>query len=169
MKFMQDADLALENNIENDNDSRIYEVGYLLASTIPEEKVVEHYVGLRDLIVSLGVITISEEMTRMIPLAYTIEKVVQNVRSKYDNAYFGWNKFEMSPEKVLELKKKLDLNPNIVRFLLIKTVRESTVAAKRFVNRDGIRRKIPTAGENEVIAPINKEEIDKEIDAMVAV
>jgi len=158
-----------ENNIENSTDSRIYEVGYLLAPTIPEEKVADHYVGLKDLISSLGGNTIADEIPRMIPLAYTIQKVVQNVRSKYDTAYFGWNKFEMDPEKVLELKKKLDLDANFVRFLLIKTVRENTVAAKKFMNRDGIRRKAPTAGENEVVAPINKEEIDKEIDAMVSV
>jgi len=164
MKLMQDN----ENNIENNTDSRIYEVGYLLASTIAEEKVAEHYVALKDLVGSLGGEVIADEMPRMIPLAYTIEKVVQNVRSKYDNAYFGWVKFGMEPEKVLELKKKLDLDSNFVRFLLIKTVRESTVAAKRFVNRDAIRRKAPVAGENEVVAPINKEEVDKEIDAMVA-
>ncbi|MFA6000344.1 MAG: 30S ribosomal protein S6 [Candidatus Paceibacterota bacterium] len=165
---MQDSDLVLENNTENTADSRIYEVGYLLAPTIAEEKIAEHYTGLKDLIASLGGATIADEIPRMLPLAYTIEKVVQNVRSKYDTAYFGWNKFEMSPAQVLELKKKLDLDPNFVRFLLIKTVRENTVAAKRFMNRDGIRRKAPVAGENEVVAPINKEEVDKEIDAMVA-
>lgn len=168
MRFMQYRDLSLENNIESNTDSRIYEVGYLLAPTIAEEKVSEHYVALKDLVGSLDCETIADEMPRMISLAYTIEKIVQNVRSKYDTAYFGWVKFEMSPDKVLELKKKLDLNNDIVRFLLIKTIRENTVAAKRFVNRDAIRRKTPVVGENEVVAPINKEEIDKEIDAMVS-
>lgn len=165
---MQDSILVSENNTENNVDSRVYEVGYLLAPTVAEDKVAEHYVALKDLVHSLGGVVIADEMPRMISLAYTIEKVVQNVRSKYDTAYFSWNKFEMDPTQVLELKKKLDLDGSIVRFLLIKTIRENTVAAKRFVNRDGIRRKAPVAGENEVVAPINKEEIDKEIEAMVA-
>jgi len=74
--------------------------------------------------------------------------------------------------KSLELKKKLDLDPNMVRFLILKTVKENTVASKRFVHRDAVRRKVPTVkkeGEvSEEVAPINKEEVDKEIDAMVA-
>lgn len=165
MKSMQ----ANEIKTENDIDSRIYEVGYLLSSKIEEGEVPAQYSNLKDLIATLGGAVIADEMPRMINLAYTIVKVVQNVRNKYDTAYFGWTKFEMEPEKVIELKKKLDLDPNFVRFLLVKTVRESTAAPKRFVNRDGIRRKPTPTGENEVVAPINKEEIDKEIDAMVAV
>ena len=160
---------ANENKTENDIDSRIYEVGYLLAPKIEEGEVPAHYSNLKDLIATLGGSVIADEIPRMINLAYTIAKVVQNVRNKYDTAYFGWTKFEMEPEKVLELKKKLDLDTNIVRFLLVKTVRENTTPPKRFMNRDGIRRKPVVAGENEVVAPINKEEIDKEIDAMVAV
>jgi len=55
--------------------------------------------------------------------------------------------------------------------LIIKTVKENTIAAKRFVHKDIPRKKISPVkgGENTESAPINKEEIDKEIDAMVAV
>lgn len=151
--------------------SRVYEIGYLLVPTLSEQDMPNVYNSLKDLIVSLsGEEIISDEMPKMIPLAYTMLKVVQNVRSKFDTAYFGWVKFEMVPEKVLELKKKLDLDPNFVRLLIQKTVKENTIAAKRFIHKDS-RRKIFTAkkeGENEVVTPIDKEEIDKEIDAMVA-
>jgi len=160
----------------NDNDdvemkSRVYEVGYLLVPTLGEESMPGVYSSLKDLVVSLGGEIISDEMPKMIPLAYTMLKVVQNVRSRFDTAYFGWVKFEMSPEKVLELKKKLDLDPNFIRFLILKTVKENTIAAKRFIHKD-LRRKVPGVkkdGENETALPIDKEEIDKEIDAMVSV
>ena len=166
---MSEVNNSLKNNDENVADPRIYEVGYLLASTIAGEEVPVLYGNLKDLIASLKGEIIADEMPRMIPLAYTIQKVVQNVRNKFDTAYFGWAKFEMDPEKVSELKKKLDLDPNFVRFLITKTVRENTVAARRFVGRDSIRRRTPSAGaENETAVPINKEEVDKEIDAMVA-
>ena len=71
----------------------------------------------------------------------------------------------------MELKKKLDLSPDILRFLILKTVKENTIAARRFIGRE-IHRKVPsmhTKEENVEAVPINKEEIDKEIDAMVAV
>ena len=160
----------MDNNEDVGVDSRVYEVGYLLVPTIPEEGVPGLYSALKDLVVSLGGEIISDEMPRMISLAYTMLKVTQNIRSKFDTAYFGWVKFEITPEKVLELKKKLDLDPNFIRFLILKTVKENTIAAKRFMHKDS-RRKAPTTkkdGENEVVVPIDKEEIDKEIDAMIA-
>lgn len=161
---MEDANEDVEIN------SRIYEVGYLLLPTIPEEGIPALYGNLKDLVVSLGGEIISDEMPKMITLAYTMSKVTQNVRSKFNSAFFGWVKFEINPEKVLELKKKLDLDPNFLRFLILKTVRENTIAAKRFVHKDS-RKKIFSAkkeGENENVAPIDEKEIDKEIDAMVA-
>ena len=156
---------------EKENEGRIYEVGYLLVPTISEEELPVTYGNLKELVVSLGGDIISDDMLRMIDLAYPMYKTLQNVITKFDNAYFGWVKFSMEPEKVLELKKKLDLDLNIIRFLTMKTVKENTIAAKRFVNRDAIRRKVPMMkkdGEAEEVVPINKEEVDKEIDAMVA-
>ena len=167
MKLMSDKDLDLENNA----DSRIYEVGYLLVPTIEEGGVPAVYGDLKELISNSDGEIIADEIPRMMELAYTIGRDVQNVRSKFNTAYFGWTKFAMEPEKVLELKKKLDLDSNFLRFLVIKTVKENTVAARRFVHRDTIRRKVPGVGvaENETPVEINKEEIDKEIDAMVAI
>ncbi len=159
-----------DTNEDVEINSRIYEVGYLLLPTIPEEGIPALYGNLKDLVVSLGGEIISDEMPKMITLAYTMSKVTQNVRSKFNSAFFGWVKFEINPEKVLELKKKLDLDPNFLRFLILKTVRENTIAAKRFVHKDS-RKKIFSAkkeGENENVAPIDEKEIDKEIDAMVA-
>jgi len=74
----------------------------------------------------------------------------------------------MDAQKVLELKKRLDLDPSFVRFLILKTVRENTIATKRFVRGEGYNRKSKLKNtENETVVPINKEEIDKEIDALV--
>jgi len=78
----------------------------------------------------------------------------------------------MDSQQVLELKKKLDLNPSLIRFLIIKTVKENTIAAKRFVYRDSVHRKASIKNGEEISTEnkeINKEEIDKEIDAMVAI
>ncbi len=159
-------------NTESDgqNDSRVYELGYLLVPTIKEEAVGASYGNLKELIVTLGGEVITDEMPKQIGLAYTMEKVISNVRSKFDQAYFGWIKFNMEPSKVEEAKKKLDLNAEIIRFLIIKTVKENTIAAKRFIGRDMRRPRtvLHKTPESVEAAPINKEEIDKEIEAMVA-
>jgi ribosomal protein S6 len=165
MKFMQ----VNESEIEIDKNSRVYEFGYLLVPTVEEVNVPVLYGNLKELVSSFGGVSISDEMPKMIPLAYTMVKVVANVRSKFSTAYFGWLKFMMDSDKVLELKKKLDLDPNIIRFLILKTVKENTIASKRFVRGD-MRKKPRSAKEEsgETAVPINKEEIDKEIDALVA-
>ena len=148
--------------------SRVYEVGYLLFPTLKEEEVPAMYGNLKELIASFKGEIISDEMPRMMPLAYQMLKVVANVRNKFNSGYFGWVKFVMDGDKVVELKKRLDLDPKIIRFLILKTVKENTIAAKRFVRSDMHRKPMMKKNENEEAAPINKEEIDKEIDALIS-
>ncbi|MDP2788608.1 MAG: 30S ribosomal protein S6 [bacterium] len=167
---MSDKDLDMENGVEKDTNSRVYELGYLLMPTIAEDGVPAAYGNLKELVSSLGGEMIFDEMPKMMSLAYSMSKVISNIRQKFNTAYFGWTKFFMEPAKVLELKKQLNLDPNLIRFLIIKTVKENTLASKRFIYKDAPRRKTPTTREasGEVVTSINKEEIDKEIDALVA-
>ena len=54
----------------------------------------------------------------------------------------------------------------------VQGLKENTIAAKRFVGRDAGHKRAPNTHktvEGEEAVPINKEEIDKEIDAMIAV
>jgi len=70
---------------------------------------------------------------------------------------------------MIQLKKKLDLDPTLLRFLIVKTVKENTIAGKRFVRDEGKRIFNPRKTTDETITtPIDKEKIDKEIDALVA-
>ena len=166
---MSEAEAENKNGTEKDTNSRVYELGYLLVPSISEEDLPVVYGNLRELVMSLGGVGISDEVPKMITLAYAMSKVIANVRNKFNTAYFGWTKFTMDSDKVPELKKKLDLNPNFIRFLIIKTVKENTIAAKRFVRGETRRR--PRADRNSesgTAVPINKDEIDKEIDALVA-
>ena len=160
-----------KNNIVGEGtDERVYELGYLLVPTISEENLPVAYGNLKEVLATLHAGIISDEMPKMRELAYPMRKVTSNIRSKFRTAYFGWIKFTMSAPDVLELKKKLDFDPNLVRFLILKTVKENTIAGKRFVRGDMPYRKTPPikrSGDGE-ITPLNKEEIDKEIDALVA-
>lgn len=158
-----------ENEIEEDANKRVYELGYLLAPNIAEEDVPVSYGNLKELILSFGGEIISDEMPKMITLSYSMQKITSNVRKKFNKAYFGWTKFMIDSQKVLELKKHLDRDSNFVRFLILKTVRENTIAAKRFVRGEAYRRPKSKNVENERVVSINRDEIDKEIDALVAV
>ena len=172
---MREIEVKDENEILEDADlgsnKRVYELGYLLAPTIAQDDVLVNYGNLKELIASLGGEIISDEMPKTINLAYSMLKVILNVRNKFNTAYFGWIKFTMDSDKILELKKRLDLDPNFIRFLMLKTVKENTIATKRFVRGDSYKRHTTAkkSTDSEPPIPINKEEIDKEIDALIAV
>ena len=166
---MQEIEVKDESEISEEN-SKVYELGYLLAPTIKEEDASVNYGNLKAIVSSFNGKIISDEMPKMTNLAYSMVKVTSNMHNKFNMAYFGWIKFIMNSQKILELKKYLDLDPNTIRFLILKTVKENTIATKRFA-RGGIYKR-PAMKENtknEIAAPINKEEIDKEIDALVSV
>ncbi len=169
---MQDA----ENKVNNESlvetggsNSKIYELGYLLVPTIKEEDLSVNYGNLKELISSFGGEIITDEMPKATNLAYSMSKVISNVRSKFDKAYFGWTKFTMEAEKLLELKKALDLDNNLIRFLILKTVKENTIATKRFVRSEIYKKPKTKTTKDETALPINEKEIDKEIDALVGV
>ncbi len=166
---MSEIEIKDINEISEDANSQVYELGYLLIPTIKEEDVSVNYGNLKEFVMSLGGEVIADDMPKMINLAYSMQKVVSNVRNKFNKAYFGWVKFTMSSQKVLEFKKRLDLDSSFIRFLILKTVKENTIATKRFVRRETYRKPKTKNIENETAVLINKEEIDKEIDAMIAV
>jgi len=170
MKPMSKVETKDENEIEVEANSRVYELGYLLVPTLEENDVPVVFGNLKELVSSLGGMAVSDEMPKMLTLAYPMVKVVANLRNKFKTAYFGWVKFILDSDKILELKKRLGLDPNFIRFLILKTVKENTINAKRFGHGEITRRKMRTerSEDDKTAVPINKEEIDKEIDAMVA-
>lgn len=159
-----------KNEISEDANSKVYELGYLLVPTLAQEDVPQIYGDLKELIAATfhGEI-IADEMPKMINLAYPMQKVISNARSKFSTAYFGWIKFTMDAKQVLELKRQLDLDPKIIRFLILKTVKENTIATKRFIHRETKRPFVVKKTEGDkILTSVEKEKIDKEIDALIA-
>lgn len=141
---------------------RIYEAGYLITPTIPEEAVGGEVVKLRELIGKFGGSVVTEEDPKLRELAYEMEKVISHKKEIFRNAYFGWIKFEMDADDVTAFQKALDGNASIIRYLLISTVREHTIASKRPMSRgpEGRRTKDGTK--------LSDEEIEKTIQELVA-
>ena len=75
----------------------------------------------------------------------------------------------MDKEGIKEVKKALDLDENILRYLITKTVRENTLLnGKMLFKGEKEEKKIFTVKEPELTAPESSpEEIDKSIDELV--
>lgn len=152
----------------------VYEVGYLIGSSIPEEKVGDEVEKIKKILNDAGAVIISEEFPRPEDLAYTIrKKTVAGSYEKYDKAYFGWVKFEVGTDLIENIKKSIEVIPSIIRTLNITTVRENTYLGKH----SSMTAKMAVENEKpaEIVSPVDvvetvpasPEEIDKSIDAMV--
>lgn len=171
------AKKVVENIIEDQSMVRkgVYEVGYHMVPTIAEENLGEEVTILKDMLAENGANFISDEYPRLMELAYEMTRSIANKKQKFTTGYFGWVKFECTPEEAKTIKELLDKNEKLVRYLLIKTVRENTMSPKRTYTKQDNKKKIPsrvketseTVESSEPVEEVNEAEIDKEIDALV--
>ena len=121
----------------------------------------------KDMFTENGATFISDEYPKLIELAYEMSRSILNKKQKFSYGYFGWVKFECATDQARIIKDILDKNEKLIRYLMIKTVRENTMSVKRSYGKQegGKRRTVQKTKEEE--APINEETIDKEIDALV--
>lgn len=119
-----------ENN-ESIVDSRIYEISFIFDNKLDEETALKKRDALKQSIATLGGSFISEEAPYMRELAYEMVRVQNNTNVRFNEGYFGWIKFEMDGERLKELDKSLRLDEEVVRYLIVKTVRENTVWTKK--------------------------------------
>lgn len=156
-----------------DDRQTVYEIGYLIASSIPEDKVLGEAEAVKAIITGAGASIISEEAPHFQELAYSMRvKMVSGAYEKYDTAYFGWIKFELGSSKIEAIKKAVETKSSILRMLLITTVREETYLGKRapilgaagYMNTEN---STPDADEKKEKAPVSIEQMDKSIEEMI--
>ncbi len=147
----------------------VYEVGFLLLPTLPEERMPEIMANIKGIIEKSGGEIISEEAPKMRPLAYEMFKVIQTKKQGFDHAYFGWVKFEIASAEISVVKKAIESMEEVLRALFIKTIRESTIMASKVSDREAQK----TKSEDDSIesedskAPVSEEDMDKSIEALV--
>ena len=149
--------------MEGNDKNTIYEIGFHVATTLPEEKLPAEVTKIKSVLENAGVAIISEEYPKLMQLAYTIEKKTQNGTIKFNDAYFGWIKFETDSSKIAEIKDELDRNENIVRFIVVKTVRENTMPVKPASSK----KSDDETSEKGEITPEDEEKIDESIEDLV--
>lgn len=163
---------GMEKDNKNKGDmAPIYEVSYLILPSLATEQVPAKASSIMEMIVKAGGDVISSESPTLIDLAYPMVKVVQTKHQKCHSGYFGWVKFEMTKGEVGEIKKNLDSDDNILRYLIVKTVRENTLLnGKMMLKSEKEEKKIDVVAEEvieEVLPESTPEEIDKSIDELV--
>ena len=116
---------------EKEVEPRVYELGYLLSPLLSDEDKESLVATLKELFTKRGGEILSDGAPEFIDLAYRIPRIIDNKRAWFDQAYFGWVKFELDPAKVEALKEILDRQATLIRYLFLSTVRENTVLSKK--------------------------------------
>lgn len=153
----------MKENMKEDR-MQVYEIGYLLVSSIPEEKVAGEVALLKGALEKKGADFIGEEAPELRTLAYQMVKKIGPTNHRFDKGYFGWFKFELPAKEIEAIKKSFEENPHMLRMLLINTIRENTYLGKKSpVPMPEVSTEVPV----EVAPESVLESMDKSIDAMV--
>lgn len=152
--------------------SQVYEIGYLLVSSIPEEKVAHEVDSLKEILSKKGAEFISEEAPELRTLAYTMVKKIGPSNHRFDKGYFGWFKFELSAKEIEGIKKTFEANVNMLRMLVISTIKENTYLGKKSpVPMPEVPVEAPVDSVESGLDPVATsavvDDMDKSIDAMV--
>jgi len=110
---------------------RVYELGFLLSPAVREEDIDTRVDELRSIVTSAGGSVISENRPEFIDLAYQMVKVIDNKNIRFNQGYFGWIKFSLTPTDLKTVTELFEKNPHIIRMIVVKTVSENTILGKR--------------------------------------
>lgn len=168
---MTNEDLTQKNEI-----SKVYEVGYLLLPILDEDGVLKEVSKIKDIIDKNKGMFLSEGIPQVKTLTYPMTKTISSKNQKFDTAHFGWIKFEMDSDNINSIKEELDKLENLLRFLLIKTVKESVAVNKGKVGKFSFDKEKTTKDEKvedkedkkeEKVSKKDDKELDETIDELV--
>jgi len=150
------------SNTEDHIDLGIYEIGYSILPSVAEDKLSVVVEKIKKAIQGAGGNEIDGEDPRSIPLSYTMSKTIGARKYVADDAFFGWLKFEIEPENVNKVKVVVEKIDEVLRFLLIKTPRETSftfaAAEKALEEAEKARAEAARAAEEPKEAPATEGE-----------
>lgn len=152
--------------MENDTTKKLYEVGYLLIPLISEDKIADEVNSLRLYVENAGGFIVSEEQPKMRKLAYEIkQRGMASKRSRFEDAYFGSIRFQATAEAALAINESFDKNGKVLRYLIIKPVKDSPRVARTSV---GAKSKSEVVDKDKKVT-MSEQELDREIDQLLDV
>ena len=157
-----------------DSETKLYEIGYLLLPMLSEESVPAEMATIREIIEKQGGVVEVAELPKTRPLAYAISKKIANKRQEFTQAYFGFIQFKAQAEVAPTIKIEVEKLDNILRMMLVETVKVIPVVRRIPTQQAEVESKPEEATEKEpvkeakVSEPLTSEQIDKEVEGLIA-
>ena len=149
--------------MEDEKGVQLYELAYILEPGVPEDKLPEYAGKITGLIEKHGGSIVLADNPKIRTLAYTIERATGGKRQKFNQGYFGWLKFNNTPDKIEQLENDVKGWSEVIRHMIIHTVKSvSTFVPRR-------RPDTPRGTEGETSMPKPTEaELEKEVEQLIA-
>jgi ribosomal protein S6 len=167
------AEKEVKTDMETGEDSvvlRVYEAGYHISPLVKEEDIEKIVAEIRSVVEKGGGTFIAEGAPALMKLAYEIEGRAEGKKHMFDRGYFGWLKFESSPETADALADALKKHSSIFRSMVFRTVREETRARLKAPQLKEVKRsegaKPVTPRKTEESAPVSEVDLDKALETL---
>ena len=160
----------VEGLTQANDQTAVYELGFLLAPQIPEDEIGAVVERLRTLLGDAELI--AEQFPAKINLAYQIEISHTGKREKFNSAYFGWVKYATRRDAIPAIEQGVRAMKEVLRYLLVETVRENTMEQPRraVFTSDRLEGQViekPLAPV-EKSAEVSEEELDKSLEGLIS-
>ena len=147
---------------------QLYEVGFLLVPSIVEDALGEEVNTLRLAIEEMGGTVVGEGFPALRALAYPIRRGNREGGTTYTSAYFGFIRFEVIPEKAPLLKQAFEKNASLIRFLIMKTIKELLMPARTHEPRSQAAHPVEVAPvEHKELTASDEAQIEKGIEELL--
>lgn len=147
---------------DREQEQVVYELGYLLLPSIPEDKLPEAVETLKKIIAKEGGKELDSEDPYLRELAYSMSKTVGASKYVVNEAYIGWVKFEAEPGLVEAISTNVKDMSEVLRHLLIKAPRETTFTFAKA--REAAMKKEEAENAPEIETEAEVDEVKKEED-----
>lgn len=119
----------MANTDTKNND--IYEVGFLLAPTIPEDQVTAIETNMHEQITEAGGDIVASQSPEMRELSYEIEVRDEGDKRQFTRGQFGWVQFSIQPTDVDAVEKIFITSDDVIRHLLVAVDEEAVAHAQK--------------------------------------
>ena len=145
---------------------RVYELGFLLSPAVREEDLDSNVDQIKSIITDLSGTIMTDARPEFIDLAYEMSRIINNKRVRFNQGYFGWIKFSITPDQIKAINEVLEKNILIIRSLMTATVAENTVISKKPLSKILKSSAREELVEEELLADVDAEEVDPGIAAI---
>lgn len=116
-------------SVQDERDAKMYEFAFHLVPKMTEEEALKSFADIKKLVEASGATIKNESAPALLNLAYQMDLTVDSVRSKYNQAYFGWIILEATGSQILSITDEFKHRTDVIRHLLITTKNDSPISA----------------------------------------